>query len=85
MQFKILIEETISDTFCINANNKQEAILMTQEKYRQGEFILAPGNLLDVKIPPYPRIIKNEKDTFFRYPTLGYTHFIPLQIIFIEF
>lgn len=57
MQFKILIEETISDTFCINANNKQEAILMAQEKHRQGEFILAPGNLLDVKIPPYPRII----------------------------
>ena len=85
MQFKILIEETISDTFCINANNKQEAILMAQKKYRQGEFILAPGNLLDVKIPPYPRIIKNKKDTFFRYPTLGYTHFIPLQIIFIEF
>lgn len=71
MQFEILIEETISDTFCINANNKQEAILMAQEKYRQGEFILAPGNLLDVKIPPYPRIIKNEKDTFFRYPTLA--------------
>lgn len=52
MQFEILIEETISDTFCINANNKQEAILIAQEKYRQGEFILAPGNLLDVKITP---------------------------------
>ena len=55
MQFEILIEETISDTFCINANNKQEAILMAQEKYRQGEFILAPGNLLDVKITPLPQ------------------------------
>lgn len=54
MQFEILIEETISDTFCINAN-KQEAILMAQEKYRQGEFILAPGNLLDVKITPLPK------------------------------
>lgn len=55
MQFEILIEETISDTFCINANNKQEAILMAQKKYRQGEFILAPGNLLDVKITPFPK------------------------------
>ena len=52
MQFEILIEETISDIFYINAHTREEAILLAQKKYRQGEFVLEPGHLLDVKVIP---------------------------------
>ncbi len=55
MQFEILIEETISDTFLINATTKEEAIRLAHEKYRQGEFILTPGHLLNVTITPYAK------------------------------
>lgn len=50
MRFNILIEETVSDTFHVNAKTREEALLIAREKYRRGEFVLAPGNLLDVKI-----------------------------------
>lgn len=53
MQFEILIEETISDTFLINATTKEEAIRLAYEKYKKGEFLLAPGNLLNVTITSY--------------------------------
>ena len=52
MHFEILIEETISDTFYINAHTREEAVLLAQKKYRQGEFVLEPGHLLDVKFIP---------------------------------
>lgn len=52
MQFEILIEETISDIFYINAHTREEAVLLARQKYRQGEFVLEPGDLLDVKFIP---------------------------------
>lgn len=52
MQFEILIEETISDIFYINAHTREEAVLLARQKYRQGEFVLEPGHLLDVKFIP---------------------------------
>lgn len=36
MQFEILIEETISDIFYINAHTREEAVLLARQKYRQG-------------------------------------------------
>ena len=52
MQFEILIEETISDIFYINAHTREEAVLLARQKYRPGEFVLEPGHLLDVKFIP---------------------------------
>lgn len=52
MQFEILIEETISDIFYINAHTREEAVLLARQKYRQGEFVLKPWHLLDVKFIP---------------------------------
>ncbi len=52
MKFEILIEETISDTFCVDAETREEALSMARQKYQHGDFILEPGHLLDVKFIP---------------------------------
>ena len=52
MKFEILIEETISDTFYVEAETREEALSMARQKYQHGDFILEPGHLLDVKFIP---------------------------------
>ncbi len=52
MKFEILIEETISDTFYVDAETREEALSMARQKYQHGDFILEPGYLLDVKFIP---------------------------------
>lgn len=52
MKFEILIEETISDTFYVDAETREEALSMARQKYQNGDFILEPGHLLDVKFIP---------------------------------
>jgi len=44
--FKIAIEEMISDTFEVEANSLDEAIEIAKEKYKNGEFVLESGNLV---------------------------------------
>lgn len=44
-KFKITIEEHISDTFEVEANDIGEAMEIAQEKYRKGEFVLEPGKV----------------------------------------
>lgn len=52
MKFEILIEETISDTFYVDAETREEELSMARQKYQHGDFILEPGHLLDVKFIP---------------------------------
>lgn len=44
-KFCVVIEETVSEKFEVEAENKDDAIKKSIEKYRTGEFILSPGNL----------------------------------------
>ena len=52
MKFEILIEETISDTFYVDAEIREKALSMARQQYQHGDFILSPGHLLDVKFIP---------------------------------
>jgi len=44
-KFCVVIEETISEEFEIDAESKEDAIKKAIEKYKSGEFVLSPGNL----------------------------------------
>lgn len=41
-KFKIHIEETLSDTFIIEAETMEEAMDIAEEKYVNGEFVIPP-------------------------------------------
>ena len=45
-KFKVIIEETVSDIFEVDAVSTEEAINIAIEKYRAGIFVLEPGNLV---------------------------------------
>ena len=49
-KFCIVIEETVSEKFEVEAENQDDAIKKAVEKYRNVEFILSPGNLESKKI-----------------------------------
>ena len=49
-KFCIVIEETISEEFEVEAETKEDAIKNAIEKYKSGEFVLSPGNLESKKI-----------------------------------
>ena len=40
--FKIHIEETLSDTFTIEAETIEDAMELAEEKYFEGEFVIPP-------------------------------------------
>jgi hypothetical protein len=40
--FKIHIEETICDTFTVEAETMEEAMEIAEEKYAEGEFVILP-------------------------------------------
>lgn len=41
----VTIEEQVSQTFEVKAENEQEARKTAEEKYRKGEFVLEPGEV----------------------------------------
>lgn len=43
--YKIAIEETVVEEFEVMANSAEEALEIAKEKYQEGEFILAPGEV----------------------------------------
>ena len=45
MNFKITIEEHVTETFEVEANSIEEAIDITGNKYKNGEFVLENGNV----------------------------------------
>lgn len=59
-KFKITIEETVSETFEIIAENDEDARNIAEEKYNLGEFVLSPGNLICKQME-----IQNETDNYF--------------------
>lgn len=44
--FKITIEETVSETFDIEAETMEEAMEIAEEQYDEGSLVLEPGNLV---------------------------------------
>lgn len=44
-KYKIAIEETIAAEFIIEAMDAVEAAELTMEKYRNGEFVIQPGEV----------------------------------------
>ena len=48
--YKIIIEETISDEFAVTAASEEDAVKTAIERYKSGELVLSPGNLLEKKI-----------------------------------
>lgn len=42
-KYKIAIEETVVDEFDIYANSAEDAMRIAEEKYKNGEIILSPG------------------------------------------
>lgn len=43
--FKIIIEETITGTFEVFAETPEQALAFGIEKYKNGEFVLEPGEV----------------------------------------
>lgn len=62
--FQITIEETISECFDVYADNIDEAIQTAENKYNNGEFILAPGNITNRKIFIFDEDINLKKEWF---------------------
>ncbi len=49
-KYNVTIEETISKTFEIVAENEKQAKEIAMDKYNSGEFVLAPGELTNKRI-----------------------------------
>lgn len=43
--YNVIIEETVSKTFEIIADDEKQAKSIVAERYKSGEFVLAPGEL----------------------------------------
>lgn len=59
-KFEVTIEEMVSKTFLIEAQSDDEAMEIAIEKYKNGEFVLEPGNLVAKQM----EIHSLEKDTY---------------------
>ena len=44
-KIKVTIEEHISQTFEVDADNIEDAMKIAEEKYNDGEFVLEPGEV----------------------------------------
>lgn len=49
-QYKVIIEETVSQTFTVPADNPQQARYIAAVKYDNGEFVLEPGHPTQARI-----------------------------------
>ncbi|MGN1114348.1 MAG: DpnD/PcfM family protein [Oscillospiraceae bacterium] len=49
-KFIVTIEETLSDTYEVYADDAKQAGMIAEEKYKSGEYVLEPGNLLSKKM-----------------------------------
>lgn len=45
-KYTITIEEMVSENFEVEAATAEEAMELAERKYRDGEFVLEPGNLV---------------------------------------
>lgn len=49
-KYNVVIEETVSKTFEVITNDENQAKSIAVEKYKSGEFVLAPGELIAKQI-----------------------------------
>lgn len=45
-KFTVTIEEMVSQGFAVEAESAEEAMAIAEQKYHDGEFVLAPGELV---------------------------------------
>lgn len=57
MKYTIIIEETVSEELTLEAENKKEAMEEARRLYRQGVWVLEPGNLVEVRF----QVLEEEK------------------------
>ncbi len=57
MKYTIIIEETVSEELTLEAENKKEALEEARRLYRQGAWVLEPGNLVEVRF----QVLEEEK------------------------
>ena len=48
-KYQVIIRETVEQSFAINANSENDAVRIVIEKYRNGDIVLEPGELIDVQ------------------------------------
>lgn len=48
--FQVTIEETVVECFDVYAKNIDEAVLIAENKYKNGEFVLSPGDVTNKRI-----------------------------------
>lgn len=49
-KYNVIIEETVSNVFEIVADDEKQAKSIASEKYKSGEFVLVPGELVAKQI-----------------------------------
>lgn len=57
MKYTTIIEETVSEELTLEAENKKEALEEARRLYRQGAWVLEPGNLVEVRF----QVLEEEK------------------------
>ena len=57
MKYTIIIEETVSEEFTLVAEGEKEAMEEARRLYRQGAWVLEPGNLVKVRF----QVLEEEK------------------------
>lgn len=57
MKYIIIIEETVSEAFTLEAEGEKEAMEEARRLYRQGAWVLEPGNLVEVRF----QVLEEEK------------------------
>ena len=57
MKYTIIIEETVSEELTLEAENEKKAIEEARRLYRQGAWVLEPGNLVEVRF----QVLEEEK------------------------
>ena len=49
MKYTIIIEETVSEEFILETKSRKAALEEARRLYRQGAWVLEPGNLVEVR------------------------------------
>lgn len=49
-KYKVVIEETVSNTFIVESESAEAARKITEEKYKNCEIVLEPGNLISKRM-----------------------------------
>lgn len=57
MKYTIIIEETVSEEFILETKSQKAALEEARRLYRQGAWVLEPGNLVEVRF----QVLEEEK------------------------